>query len=143
MATSSAAAAEFTHRLAPGNYSIEVIVEDPGSGEKKTVRQVEKCFRPAAIANHAVFEMLSSSQASACPKYEICAGEFRTGFIAQCLDDHPMLAVGMFALETNNFRGRIEVKDRSDRVVHIEIQYGARVGDCPNTAERTSGVPGQ
>lgn len=124
----------FAHILKPGRYQIDVIVEDPRSGQQQTVRQVERCFAPEAIVNHTTFEMLSSTPASSCPKYEICAGEFRTGFMAQCEASDPASAVGMFALEPNAFRGRIEVKDGHDALTHVEIQYGERIGDCGSEA---------
>lgn len=125
----------FTHVLKPGRYIIDVIVEDARSGRQQTVRQVEKCLQPEAIASHVIFEMLSNSPASSCPKYEICAGEFRTGFVAQCMQGAASSAVGMFALEPENFRGRIEVKDGQDALTAVEIQYGKRIGDCvPNNS---------
>lgn len=120
----------FVHVLKPGRYKIEVIIEDPHSGLQQTVRHVEKCIQPEAIVRHEIFEMLSKSPASSCPKYEICAGEFRTGFMAQCLEGGDISAVGMFALEPENFRGRIEVKDGQNAKIAVEIQYGGRVGDC-------------
>lgn len=123
----------FKHVLKPGRYKIDVIVEDPQSGAQRTIRQVVKCIEPPALANHVVFEMLSDTPASNCPKYEICAGEVRTGFMAQCIPTTPTSAVGMFALEANNFRGRIEVKDGDDKLTNVEIQYGDRIGDCDGT----------
>ena len=36
----------------------------------------------------------------------------------------------MFALEPNEFRGRIEVKNSDDKLTNVEIQYGERIGDC-------------
>lgn len=124
----------FTHVLKPGRYRIDVIVEDPRSGQQQTVRQVERCFGSEAIVNHTTFEMLSSTPVSSCPKYEICAGEFRTGFMAQCQAGDPASAVGMFALEADAFRGRIEVKDGRDALTNVEIQYGERIGDCGSDA---------
>lgn len=131
MATASAASATgFTHVLNAGRYRIDVIIENPKNSQQQTVRQVERCLKSEAIANHVVFEMLSDTPASACPKYEVCAGEFRTGFIARCASEHPASAVGMFALEPNEFRGRIEVKNGNDKLTNVEIQYGERVGNC-------------
>ncbi|WP_334146641.1 hypothetical protein [Hyphomicrobium sp.] len=127
----------FVHVLKPGLYRIDVIAEDVPTGRQTTVRQVERCLEPQAIAAHGTFEMLSASPASSCPKYEICAGETRTGFMAQCAPDIPLSAVGMFALEPESFRGRIEVTDGDGNLVDIEIQYGERVGDC--SAATTSG----
>lgn len=129
-AGSPALATGLTHVLNPGRYRIDVIVENPKSGQQQTVRQVERCLKPEAIANHIVFEMLSDTPASACPKYEVCAGEFRTGFIARCTSERPRSAVGMFALEPNEFRGRIEVKNGDGKLTNVEIQYGERVGNC-------------
>ena len=64
---SSASATGFTHVLNAGRYRIDVIVENPKSGQQQTVRQVERCLGSEAIANHVVFEMLSDTPASACP----------------------------------------------------------------------------
>lgn len=128
----------FKHVLKPGRYKIDVIVEDPQSRQRKTVREVERCLEPQAIINHTVFEILSDTPATGCPKYEICAGEVRTGFMAQCLPASPPSAVGMFALEADSFRGRVEIKDGDDRLTNIEIQYGDRLGDCdPTITERS------
>ncbi|HVX35819.1 MAG TPA: hypothetical protein VHC71_06345 [Hyphomicrobium sp.] len=127
---SPVSATGFTHVLNAGRYRIDVIVENPKSGQQQTVKQVERCLGSEAIANHVVFEMLSDTPASACPKYEVCAGEFRTGFIARCTSELPSSAVGMFALEPNEFRGRIEVKNSDDKLTNVEIQYGERIGDC-------------
>jgi len=118
------------HRLAPGLYRVDVIVEDVTSGRQQTVRQVERCLQQDAIANHTVFGMFSDTPASACAKYEVCAGEFRTGFIARCAGGSAPTAVGMFALEADAFRGRIEVKNADDQKTNVEIQYGERIGDC-------------
>ncbi|MBK9080445.1 MAG: hypothetical protein IPL91_15735 [Hyphomicrobium sp.] len=122
----------FKHVLKPGRYAIEVIVEDPHSGLHKTVKRVERCLQPQAIANHVIFELLSDTPASGCEKYEICAGEFRTGFMAQCTPTSAVSAVGMFALEPDQFRGRIEVKN-GDELSNVEIQYGTRLSDCEAT----------
>jgi hypothetical protein len=124
----------FNHVLQPGRYRIEVIVEDPRNGRRRTLGHIERCLEPAAIANHVIFDMLSDTPASRCPKYEICAGEARTGFMAQCAPASPTSAVGMFALEPENFRGRIEVKDGDGQITNVEIQYGDRLGDCVATA---------
>lgn len=124
----------FNHILKPGRYQIEVIVENPRDGLQKTVRHVERCLEPQAITNHGIFEMLSDTPASKCPKYEVCAGETRTGFMAHCVPASPTTAVGMFALEPDNFRGRIEVKNGDDQLTHVEIQYGNRLGDCETPA---------
>lgn len=132
--TSSADATGFTHVLKPGRYKIDVLVEDPASGRQTTTRQVERCLEPQAIAGHVIFEMLSNSPASSCPKYEICAGEFRTGFMAQCLTGEQNSAVGMFALEADGFRGRIEIRNAQDIVTNVEIQYGERIGECARGA---------
>lgn len=130
----------FNHVLKPGRYKIEVIVENPHNGLQKTVRHIERCLEPQAITNHVIFEMLSDTPASACPKYEICAGETRTGFMAHCVPASPTSAVGMFALEPDNFRGRIEVKDGNGQLTNVEIQYGERLGDCgPAVPEQTQG----
>ena len=118
------------HVLQPGSYQVEVIAEDPATGNQRTVRHVERCLEPLAIVKHEVFAILSDLPASACPKYEVCAGETRTGFIAQCASGNPSTAVGMFALETEAFRGRIEVKDAAGKVTNVEIQYGLRTGAC-------------
>jgi hypothetical protein len=72
--------------------------------------------------------------ASDCPKYEVCAGETRTGFIAQCASADISSAVGMFALEPTAFRGRIEVKDAAGKLKNVEIQYGRRTGACDEAA---------
>lgn len=130
MQSSPSLATGFKHVLKPGRYRIDVIVEDPQSGIRKTVRQVERCIDSRAITDHVVFEMLSDTPASNCSKYEICAGEVRTGFMTQCPSTSPVSAVGMFALEPDSFRGRIEVKNADDRLTNIEIQYGNRLGDC-------------
>jgi hypothetical protein len=118
------------HVLQPGSYQVDVIAEDPATGAQRTVRQVERCLEAPAIVNHEVFAILSDMPASACPKYEVCAGETRTGFIAQCASADPASAVGMFALEPTAFRGRIEVKDAAGQVTNVEIQYGQRIGAC-------------
>lgn len=118
------------HVLQPGSYQVDVIAEDPATGAQRTVRQVERCLEAPAIVNHEVFAILSDMPASACPKYEVCAGETRTGFIAQCASADPATAVGMFALEPTAFRGRIEVKDAAGKVTNVEIQYGQRMGTC-------------
>jgi hypothetical protein len=125
-----ASATGFKHVLTPGRYKIDVIVENPKDGSKRTIGQLERCIEPQKIAEHTIFEMFSKSPASGCPAYEICAGEFRTGFIAQCLKGSAASAIGMFALEPESFRGRIEVKGPDDRLTDIEIQYGERIGDC-------------
>jgi hypothetical protein len=130
----------FNHVLKPGRYRIEVIVEDPRNGWRRTVRNVERCLEPEAIANHVIFEILSDTPASHCPKYEICAGELRTGFMAQCAPASATSAVGMFALEPESFRGRIDVKDGDDQLTNVEIQYGDRLGDCGATALEQTGV---
>lgn len=124
------------HVLQPGSYQVDVIAEDPATGAQRTVRQVERCLEAPAIVNHEVFAILSDMPASACPKYEVCAGETRTGFIAQCASADPSRAVGMFALEPTAFRGRIEVKDAAGKVTNVEIQYGQRTGAC-----RAPGAP--
>lgn len=134
--SASALATGFNHVLKPGRYKIEVIVEDPRDGQQSTVRRVERCLEPQAIADHVIFEMLSETPASNCPKYEICAGQIRTGFMAQCVPASPVTAVGMFALEPNSFRGRIEVKNGDDQLTDVEIQYGDRVGDCDHAQDR-------
>ncbi len=127
----------FDHVLKPGRYKIDVIVENPHTGRQQTVTSVERCIDAAAITNHKVFEMLSDTPASKCVKYEICAGETRTGFMAQCTPSSATSAIGMFALEPDNFRGRIEVKDGADQITNIELQYADRLGDCnfPATEE--------
>jgi hypothetical protein len=126
----TAQATGLVHVLQPGSYQVEVIAEDPVTGQQRTVRRVERCLEASAIVNHEVFAILSDIPASACPKYEVCAGETRTGFIAQCAPANPSTAVGMFALENTAFRGRIEVKDASGKVTNVEIQYGLRTGAC-------------
>lgn len=118
------------HVLQPGSYKVEVIAEDPASGKQRTVRVVERCVEAPAIVKHEVFAILSDMPASSCPKYEVCAGETRTGFIAQCAPADASQVVGMFALEPAAFRGRIEVKDAAGAVTNIEIQYGQRTGAC-------------
>lgn len=123
-----------THVLQPGNYKVEVIAEDPASRQQRTLRVVERCLEAPAIVNHDVFAILSDMPASACPKYEVCAGETRTGFIAQCGPADSSQAVGMFALEATAFRGRIEVKNAAGTVTNVEIQYGQRTGMCPAPA---------
>lgn len=120
-----------SHVLQPGNYQVEVIAEDPATGNQRTVRHVERCLEPSAIVKHEVFAILSDIPASACPKYEVCAGETRTGFIAHCASADAANVVGMFALEAAAFRGRIEVKDATGKVTNVEIQYGLRTGACP------------
>jgi len=119
-----------THVLQPGSYRVEVIAEDPASGQQRTVRVVERCLEAPAIVKHEVFAILSDMPASSCPKYEVCAGETRTGFIAQCAPADASQAVGMFALEPAAFRGRIEVKNAAGTVTNVEIQYGQRTGAC-------------
>lgn len=142
LAAPPASATGFNHILKPGRYKIEVIVENPRNGQQTTVRQIERCLEPQAIADHVIFEMLSDTPASQCPKYEICAGEVRTGFMAQCMPVSSSSAVGMFALEPNHFRGRIEVKDATDSITNVEIQYGDWLGECdPNTPEQTMPAP--
>lgn len=120
----------FKHILKPGRYAIEVIAEDPRSGLHRTVKRVERCLQPQEIANHVIFEMMSDTPASGCERYEICAGELRTGFMAQCTPTSTISAVGMFALEPDQFRGRIEVKIGNEELSNVEIQYGTRLGDC-------------
>jgi hypothetical protein len=119
-----------THVLQPGSYQVEVISENPATGEQRTVRRVERCLEAPAIVKHEVFAILSDIPASACPKYEVCAGDTRTGFIARCAPADAPTAVGMFALEAAAFRGRIEVKDGAGKVTDVEIQYGLRTGPC-------------
>lgn len=135
---SFASATGVTHVLNSGRYKIEVIVEDPTSGQQQTLRHVDRCLGSDAIASHAVFEMLSDTPASACPKYEVCAGQSRTGFIARCEVAPSTSAVGMFALDANAFRGRIEVKNGEGKLTNVEIQYGERVGDCGADELKTS-----
>lgn len=118
------------HVLQPGSYEVEVIAEDPATKAQQTVRKVERCLEAPAIVKHEVFAILSDMPASDCPKYEVCAGETRTGFIAQCASADISSAVGMFALEPTSFRGRIEVKDAAGKLKNVEIQYGRRTGAC-------------
>lgn len=126
--TSVAQATGFAHVLQPGRYKIEVVLEDLKTGQQQTLQQVERCLASEAIANHVIFEILSDTTASECSKYEICAGETRTGFIAQCMTGPS--AVGMFALEQKHFRGRIEIKNQNGQLTHVELQFGERIGDC-------------
>lgn len=130
VAPNAALATSVTHVLQPGSYQVEVIAEDPATGQQRTVRHIDRCLEPSAIVKHEVFAILSDMPASACPKYEVCAGETRTGFIAQCANGNPSTAIGMFALESEAFRGRIEVKDAAGKVTNVEIQYGLRTGAC-------------
>lgn len=140
--SSQSLATGFNHVLKPGRYKIEVIVENPRNGQQTSVRHVERCLEPQAIANHVIFEMLSDTPATHCPKYEICAGEVRTGFVAQCIPASSTSAVGMFALEPGHFRGRIEVKNADDKLTNVEIQYGDWLGDCdPDVPDRTMSNP--
>src|SRR5262249_52030265 len=81
---SPAGSTGFEHLLKPGRYRIDVIAENPKTGERTTIRQISQCIDASAITNHAVFGILSQTKASGCPNYEICAGRDRTGFIAQC-----------------------------------------------------------
>ncbi|HLH12344.1 MAG TPA: hypothetical protein VKV77_10760 [Methylovirgula sp.] len=132
----SAYAAEIEHALTPGLYKIDVLLGRPDSGQLKPVKQVEKCLSADAIANHTVFDMLSDSPVAQCPKYDVCAGQFRTGFVAQCLGSNAQSAIGMFALEPKEFRGRIDIKDGNGNVLQSEIQYGDRVGNCVSSPAR-------
>lgn len=116
------------HALQPGLYEIEVTVERGASRQPPIV--VKRCFEPEAIANHTIFEVLSDASISNCPKYEICAGPNRTGFMAHCTDTRPASAVGMFALEPDSFRGRIEFDRDTINAPHSEVQYGRRIGEC-------------
>ena len=125
--SSKVAAAEVTHALVPGWYRVEVISKDPKSGDQHTTRITDRCLDAAAIDEHRIFGVLGQSPVAGCPNYEVCAGATRTGFIAQCVHSS---AIGMFALEGNTFRGRIEVKDDLGTLNYIELQYATRLGDC-------------
>ena len=116
------------HALRPGLYEIEVTVERGASQQQPIV--VKRCFEPEAIASHTIFEVLSDESISTCPKYEICAGPNRTGFMAHCTGTRPASAVGMFALERNSFRGRIEFDRDTANPPSSEVQYGRRIGEC-------------
>lgn len=119
------------HALSPGLYKIDVLTGNASGTQLREVRQVNRCISSVSIVNHTVFNMLSDFSVSQCPEYQVCGGEFRTGFVAQCTGRDAQSALGMFALEPTNFRGRIDVRDGSGTVIGTEIQYGDRVGDCP------------
>jgi hypothetical protein len=119
------------HALSPGLYKIDVLTGNASGAQLSEVKQVNRCISSASIVNHTVFAMLSNFSVSQCPEYQVCGGEFRTGFVAQCAGRDAQSALGMFALEPTNFRGRIDVRDASGTVIGTEIQYGDRVGDCP------------
>lgn len=122
------------HALTAGLYKIDVMVGDANGNRLKTIRQVKRCISSLSIANHTVFHMLSNYPASQCPQYQVCGGEFRTGFVAECPGKDGESALGMFALDTKDFRGRIDVKDANGKVVGTEIQYGDRISDCLDSA---------
>ncbi len=127
----AASAADVVHALAPGLYKIDVFRGDAEGKALRTVKQVESCISAAMIAHHTVFKMLSDHPVSQCPEYNVCGGEFRTGFVAQCIGTDSRSALGMFALGPSDFRGRIDIRNGESKIVGTEIQYGERVGRCP------------
>lgn len=120
--------------LAAGVYEVTYRLDLPHL-ENREEKVVTVCLKNAGAADGVTFPVLSSNNPlSSCPVRNLKREGDDFSFDIVCAGGNSAKAKGAFSLGADRFQGAIAMTMGGKNMTMTEVQRGARVGDCPQSA---------